>query len=55
MKCLKMFSVYIRLSSCSCWYWLKHYKCYNLITIAERKKKCDFDSVGMDRPIQSNR
>ena len=43
------------LSSCTCWHWQKHYKCHHLISIAARKKKCNFDSVGMDIPIQSNR
>ena len=43
------------LISCTCWFWLKRYKCHRQIAIAARKKKCNFDSVGMDIPIQSNR
>ncbi|CAF0981464.1 unnamed protein product, partial [Brachionus calyciflorus] len=44
-----------KLSTCSCCFWLKNYKCNHQIAIAARKKKCNFDSVGMDIPIQSNR
>ncbi|CAF0986175.1 unnamed protein product [Brachionus calyciflorus] len=44
-----------KLSTCSCWYCLKHYKCHHQITIAARKKKCSFDAVGLDEPIQADR
>ncbi|RNA44681.1 hypothetical protein BpHYR1_053709 [Brachionus plicatilis] len=42
-------------SSCTCWFGLKDYRCDHQIATCARLKKCSFDLVAMDLPIESNR
>ncbi|RMZ96118.1 hypothetical protein BpHYR1_005711 [Brachionus plicatilis] len=44
-----------RESSCTCWFGLKDYHCDHQIATCARLKKCSFDLVAMDLPIESNR
>ena len=36
-------------------FWLKNYKCHHVISCAYRLKLLDFNSIGMDLPIQNKR
>jgi len=61
IKCVNMFrKVTInnnnwKLSTCTCSFWLKNYKCHHVIACAYRLKLVDFSSIGMDLPIQNKR
>ncbi|RNA05352.1 hypothetical protein BpHYR1_018099 [Brachionus plicatilis] len=44
-----------RETTCTCSDWQKDYKCNHQISVCARLKKCAFDIVAMDLPIQPNR
>jgi hypothetical protein len=44
-----------KLSSCSCVYWLKNYKCSHVIAIVVRLKLASFESISIDLPMEKER
>ncbi|CAF1008423.1 unnamed protein product [Brachionus calyciflorus] len=42
-------------SICTCSFWQKNYKCSHQIATCAREKKCRFDTIAMDLPIEANR
>ncbi|RNA27425.1 hypothetical protein BpHYR1_044614 [Brachionus plicatilis] len=42
-----------KLSTCTCPFWLKHYKCNHVISCAYRLQMLDFSSIGLDLPIHN--
>ena len=44
-----------KLSTCSCSFWLKHYKCNHVISCSFRLQLLDFNSIGLDLPIHNNK
>ena len=44
-----------KLSHCTCWFWLKHYKCVHIIGCGYRLQLSNFKSIGMDLPLTNKR
>ncbi|CAF0745939.1 unnamed protein product [Brachionus calyciflorus] len=42
-------------STCTCVFWLKHYKCSHTIAVAYRLKMINFNTIFMDLPISNKR
>ena len=40
------------LSECTCYFWLKNFKCKHVISISSLKKLCSFESVAMNLPLE---
>ena len=43
------------LSTCSCWWWQKHFLCNHVISIASRLGLCDFEKIAMLMPLERRR
>ncbi|CAF0968553.1 unnamed protein product [Brachionus calyciflorus] len=42
-----------KLSTCTCWYWLKNYYCCHTIACSYRLKLMNFNDIGMDIPLNN--
>ena len=44
-----------QLSKCTCWFWLKNFKCNHVIAISTRLSLCNFSSIIMVMPLEKKR
>ncbi|CAF0858135.1 unnamed protein product, partial [Brachionus calyciflorus] len=55
IRLIKMNTENWKNSTCTCVFWLKHYKCSHTISVAYRLKMVDFNIIFMDLPISNKR